>query len=87
MDITMEIAKSLISQGPLVGLLFWLLIQNKDEIKKKDHSNSELNKELRNFMEGQLNKTHELTVKTNETVAGNTMAVNSLKEVIRDARS
>lgn len=81
----MEIAKSLISQGPLVGLLFWLHIQNNAKLDSRDKVIAELNKEMRDFQEKSLNKSHELTVKTNETVAGNTLAVNSLREALRNA--
>lgn len=78
MDITMEIAKSLISQGPLVGLLFWLHVQNDSKLKAKDLIIESLNKELRDFMEKHLNKSNEAIV--NSTTAINTL-VGTLKNV------
>lgn len=78
MDITMEIAKSLISQGPLVGLLFWLHIQNNAKLDARDKVIAELNKEMRDFQEKSLNKQNDLLVNI-------TAAVNGLKEALRNA--
>lgn len=89
MELTTEIAKSLITQGPLVALLFWLYVQNnvklekKDEqiarlISEKDKSVAELNKEMREFQEKSLNKANEVFVNI-------TAAVNGLKETLRNA--
>lgn len=84
MDITVELFKSIVTQGPLVAFLFYLYIQNEKRIEKKDAENANLNKEMRGFMENQLNKAHEVTVKTSESVQSNTVAINSLREVIKN---
>lgn len=78
MDITMEIAKSLISQGPLVGLLFWLHVQNNAKIEAKDAIIESLNKELRDFMEKHLNK-------SNEAIVNSTTAINTLVGTLKNA--
>lgn len=78
MDITMEIAKSLVSQGPLVGLLFWLHVQNNTKIEAKDAIIESLNKELRDFMEKHLNK-------SSEAIVNSTTAINTLVGTLKNA--
>lgn len=78
MDVTVEIAKSLISQGPIVGLLFWLHIQNNAKISEKDKIIESLHKELRDFMEKHLNK-------SNEAIVNSTIAINTLVGTLKDA--
>lgn len=74
----MEIAKSLVSQGPLVGLLFWLHVQNNTKIEAKDAIIESLNKELRDFMEKHLNK-------SSEAIVNSTTAINTLVGTLKNA--
>lgn len=78
MDITMEVFKSIVAQGPLVGFLFYLYIQNEKKIDKKDNENAALNKELRESIEQNLNK-------TNDAIVNNTMALNAIREAFKNA--
>lgn len=78
MDLAIEVFKSIATQGPLVGFLFYLYIQNEKKIEKKDAENAQLNRELRESIEQNLNK-------TNDAIVNNTMALNAIREAFRNA--
>lgn len=59
------IVSSIAAQGPLVGFLFYLFVQNGKKLDSKDIEIADLNKELRENQEKYLNKSYELTTQTN----------------------
>lgn len=77
-DLTIEVFKSIATQGPLVGFLFYLYIQNGKTIEKKDTEITALNKELRESMEQYLTRSH-------EAINNNTVALNAFKEALKNA--
>lgn len=74
-DLVIEVFKSVATQGPLVGFLFYLYIQNGKTIEAKDDAIAALNKELRDNQEKHLTKTY-------ESINNNTIAFSALKEAL-----
>lgn len=74
-DFVIKVFESVATQGPIVALLFYLYIQNGKVIEKKDGTIADLNKELRDMLERNLNKTH-------EAINNNTIALNAFREAL-----
>lgn len=75
-NMALEVLKNVASQGPIVGLLFYLYLQNNRTVEKKDEEISALNKEMRVSIENNLTK-------TNDALNNNTFALNALRDTFR----
>lgn len=72
-EMIFKLLDSAISMGLLLAAIMWF--KSRDE--KKDTEISNLNKELRESLEKNLNK-------TNDAIVNNTMALNAFREALRN---
>lgn len=75
MDLT-ELILDIAKQGPLVGLLLYLMIRNQGQLDLKDKSIQDLHAENKLFLKEELSKTR-------ETINNNTVAFNAFKDVLK----
>lgn len=73
-DMIFKLMDTAVSMGLLIYAVMWF--KKRDE--KKDDEISDLNKELRESLEKNLNK-------TNDSIVNNTMALNAFREALKNA--
>lgn len=69
-DLAPKLLESLLTQGPLVGYLFWQVWKSDKKIADLEEAKDTLNKELNAKTELYLSKAYEMATSSNEAVKG-----------------
>lgn len=75
MDLT-ELILDIAKQGPLVGLLLYLMVRNQKQIDERDTKIENLHSENKSILKEEM-------AKTRDTINNNTVAFNAFKDVLK----